>query len=134
MDIDKFIEKLEEYNLYGICILIKYDSIIAEIECVSEIMYIKYHPFAQNMDWKHINGKGAHKFPISYDHLYTHFRQFKTYTNPYHWTVIHLNSVKPTLKSFSKIKSVIENVYNNLPSKVDIGRYKNDFDLEISYL
>ncbi len=128
MNLDTFIDCLEQYPKYFMYIFVSYDTLCAEICFLGQSKCIG----VDKSYWVSNPVFTGFPFPV----LKTNLRKCTnthTYLNPYHYSIIHTNYIMSTPESRTKLKKIIEDVYVRLPSKVDIYRYKNDYDLSFTY-
>ncbi len=130
MDLDTFIDYLYQKDNNYIRIFVSYDKYYAEMLKFRGHMYLN----VAKSEW---NSEGVddmkYIFPGLKNILEPRDFILKTSLNPYHYSVIHTNYIYANTEQLIRLRKIIEDVYDKLPSKVDIHRYKNDYDLYIIY-
>ncbi len=129
MDLDTFINYLSQKEGLLINIFVSHDKLYAEFA----ISLCTYYLNVAHPSWTTNNMKQPFKFSRLNSNVERSWGVQKTSLNPYHYSIVHTNFIISTSNQLIKLKKIIEDVYDRLPSKVDIYRYKNDYDLKIEY-
>ncbi len=130
MDLDTFIDYLEQESCSLINIFVSYDKLYAELTYTMTSLYLNVN----GPTWIEEQRKKCFEFPHLITDIEKGYSVGNVSLNPYHYSIIHTNFIDSRLEQLLKLKKIIEKVYVGLPSKVDIYRYKNDYDLYIFYL
>ncbi len=131
MDLDTFIRKLSEKKLCQLNIFIAYDKFYAE------------YVFQKKVQYLNVDGSKGWEFRPEFE--LRDVMSFRTIPskrsriwvstlNIHHYSIIRAENYNIFTGRPAELRKIIEDVYDGLPSKVDIYRYKNDYDLSIFYL
>ncbi len=130
MGLDTFINYLLIKDSFFINIFVSYDKVYASMAWGNGDIYLNVDVpswIINDIIYK------KYQFPVLETNICDDRSVYPTSLNPYHYSIIHTNYIQVSQGDLVKLKKIIEDVYDRLPSKVDIYRYKNDYDLSISY-